>query len=88
MMLHTCLPLDIDIWIVSKPDKKMTGGEAWLRDLNQEIDVLCINKSTGIMREDTNNSGRIVLEFEKYIMTCCYLPPSLLMDEYVKRVTK
>lgn len=75
----------VDILVVAEPNRKITGVTDWLRDLDGDVAVYCVNKHVGV-KGVTKGHGCLRIEFGEVDMTACYVSPNLRAEEYRRRV--
>ncbi|XP_057666046.1 uncharacterized protein LOC130899891 [Diorhabda carinulata] len=80
--------LEVDLLIVSEPNKKLTEGGGWVQDKRKDVAVLFRNRDIGVRRLQ-REAGYVVVELDCEItIVACYISPNVSMIEYRKTIKK
>ncbi|KAK9737960.1 hypothetical protein QE152_g10291 [Popillia japonica] len=66
MAFVTAVDLDIDVVVVSEPNKKFIEGKRWCKDKRQDVAILFHNQKTRIKRLDIGE-GMIAIHFQSFV---------------------
>ncbi|KAK9731181.1 hypothetical protein QE152_g13940 [Popillia japonica] len=81
MAFVTAVDLDIDVVVVSEPNKKIIEGKRWCKDKRQDVAILFHNQKTRIKRLDIGE-GMIAIHFQSFVMYCVYCSPNINLDQF------
>lgn len=81
----TASELDIDIIIVSEPNKAIIKKPGWTADRRENVAVFWRNAKIKVKKVE-REEGYLVIHLENFSMYCCYLSPNITIDEYKNEV--
>ncbi|KAK9722854.1 Endonuclease-reverse transcriptase [Popillia japonica] len=85
MAFATAVDLDIDVVVVSEPNKKIIEGKRWCKDKRQDVAILFHNQKTRIKRLDIGE-GMIAIHFQSFVMYCVYCSPNINLDQFKQEI--
>lgn len=81
ILYETARKNNIDIIIISEPNKKMTKAQKWITDKSTDTAIIVNNKELNIY-DSGNCRGACWIELREIIIYSTYLSPNILMEEY------
>lgn len=81
----TAKHMNVDILIISEPNKNLMEGSEWIKDNRGDVAVLFINKAVEVAKVEPGE-GQIYLRLKHCAVWCCYISPNIHMEEYKERV--
>ncbi|KAK9675312.1 hypothetical protein QE152_g40459 [Popillia japonica] len=71
---------NIDILVVSEPNKKRVGGHKWLKDCRVDVAVLCLTRNLDVLEHKTTE-GHLILNLKTMTIICCYISPNISLQD-------
>ena len=76
---------NVDVILVSEPNKKLTATSEWMTDKEGDAAMLCVNKDIGV--QVCKSGVRYVrCELEKFTIYSCYISPNITLELFKKRL--
>lgn len=76
---------NVDMIVVSEPNKSKTGTAGWISDPNKDVAIYIRNRNIEIGAINKTR-GIIILQMQEFDLYACYMPPSLQHHEYEERI--
>lgn len=77
--------MDIDLLVVSEPNKTIMKGPGWVADERSDVAVYIRNRNIGI-HTVRKYHGFLAMNFREFTMYCCYISPNIPLDAYKEQV--
>lgn len=81
----TAKQMNIDIMIVSEPNKNIVKGSEWIKDERVDVAVMFVNKKV-IMTHVDLGVGYVCFSLVNCDFYCCYISPNISLDKYMESV--
>ncbi|KAK9728129.1 hypothetical protein QE152_g18138 [Popillia japonica] len=76
---------NIDILIISEPNKNIVRGSEWIKDRQSNVAILFTNKKVEV-RKVEHGEGYVYLRINCGAIYCCYISPNISMRECEDKV--
>lgn len=87
LMFEDATAKNVDIVVVSEPNKKIASGTKWFTDRSSDV-AIYLPRSDVVVNRVTKGDGYLLLELERFLIVAAYVSPNIGIDDFCEKIDR